>query len=132
MRVLTLLSGGERLRQVTPLPAGGALQRLDRPRLVDVYDSVELVRQTGVKVVTPALGFWPVDHTDRPLQPRLAQPIQHDAAIAQQEHEIAWRAARPAGRRPHRTLGTDCARAHGVEQRLVAVRQGRAHALALD
>ena len=51
------------------MPAGGALQRGDGGRLVEVDDPVELVGQRGVEVVAQALGLGSVDDADGPLQP---------------------------------------------------------------
>jgi hypothetical protein len=58
------------------MPAGLFGQGLQRPRLIDVDEPVELLRHAGVEVVTLPLRCRPVDHPDEPLQPRFAQPAQ--------------------------------------------------------
>src|SRR4051812_856835 len=51
------------------LPPARALQRLERMRLVDVYDGVELVGDPRVEVVRDALGLGAGDDADRALKP---------------------------------------------------------------
>src|SRR5207249_11530757 len=58
---------GERFRRLAGHPPRRPLQRLNRPRLVDVEDRVELVRETRQEVVADPLGVGSVDHADRSL-----------------------------------------------------------------
>src|SRR5262245_37497899 len=55
----------ERLWYPACLPFGGGLERCDGPRLVEVQDGVELIRQLCVEIVALALGVGTVDHADR-------------------------------------------------------------------
>ena len=93
------------------LPARGPLQRLDRPGLIDVDNRVELVRQAGPEVVAAPLGFGPVDHADRPLQPPRAQRVGRPRGGVEAEQELLL--------------------AHLVQQLLDAVRERGPHPLAL-
>ena len=70
---------GEGLRDLAGLPFGGVFQRLDRPRLIEVKDGIELLWQPRVEVVAHALGFGAIDDPDRPLEPRIAQGIANGA-----------------------------------------------------
>src|SRR5688572_504130 len=58
------------LRHIPGMPSRHALERLDGAGLVDVDHGVELLRQTGVKVVALALGLGSIDHADRALEAR--------------------------------------------------------------
>src|SRR2546427_8888309 len=48
-------------------------ERFERVGVVDMQDRVELLRQTRAKIVADALGVRPVDHANRPLEPRPRQ-----------------------------------------------------------
>src|SRR5205823_2546449 len=101
---------------LAPRPAGGSLQRFDRPCLIDVDDCVELVGQPRAKIVAPPLGLRAVDHADRALQPRRAQHLSCDAIIAQQQQKVApWIGGVVYGCRPRCTLRTGGKRAYCVE-----------------
>src|SRR5437660_854768 len=56
------------LRQLARFPLAGSLQRLDGTGFVYMNHRVELLRQTRLEVVTHALGFRQIDHTDGALQ----------------------------------------------------------------
>lgn len=78
---------GKRLGSFARVPLGGALERLDRARLVDVDHRVELVLQPDVEVMALALRFGTVDDADRSLEPRRckrlypARPHRHQETL---------------------------------------------------
>src|SRR5439155_17865276 len=72
----SLYSGRVCLPGFACIPLGRPLERLDGARLVEMHHSVELIRQSGLEVMAPALGFGPVDDADGALQSRLAQ-VEH-------------------------------------------------------
>src|SRR3954463_7707587 len=53
------------------LIARPAFQRLQRRSFVDVEHGIELVGQTGAKIMARALGLRTIDDADGALQPRL-------------------------------------------------------------
>src|SRR5438270_10365903 len=66
---------GEGFRQLARFPFGGVLQRFDRPRLIKMEYSVELICQPRLEIVAHTLGFGTIDHPDRPLEPGIAEGI---------------------------------------------------------
>src|SRR5207245_8806774 len=53
-----------RLRQLAALPGRRTLERLERPRFVEMHERIELAGETRVEVVTHALGRGPMDNAD--------------------------------------------------------------------
>ena len=99
-----------RSRAPRPPPTRGRLQRL-RARVRSRWSTASnWLGRSGVEVVAGPLGLGPVDHADRPLQPRLVIRLGH---------------------RRRRGGEQEPAQADAVEQRLVAARQGRPDPLAL-
>src|SRR5215216_5460012 len=85
-----LNAGRECLRYFTRLPClptRGALQRLDRSRLVEMNDGIELLWQPRVEVVTLALRLRAVDDPDGALQPRLYEASDRRTVVSQGEQE---------------------------------------------
>jgi NAD(P)-dependent dehydrogenase (short-subunit alcohol dehydrogenase family) len=98
------------LRRLGVVPSRAALQRLDRPRDIDVDHRIELLGQLREEVVTLAFGLGPVDHADRTFEPRLAQQRLHPGVVG----------AAAAQRRERQQQPFDPRRVHQV---LVAVRE---------
>src|SRR5207237_8121728 len=90
---------------------GTALERLDRPRLVEVQHRVELIGESRMEVMARALGLGTINDSDRAFEPRLAQSFGKRAVTAKIEHEAR-----------HVDL---------VKQRLVAAGKARPNALSL-
>ena len=64
-------------------PAGAAIERFERSRLVDMNHRVELARQHRLEAVTDALGFRQVYDADRTLQSRSAEGIRQILVMQQ-------------------------------------------------
>src|SRR5205085_8965178 len=67
-------------------PVARALERDQRLRTVDVDDSVELIGQPTLEVVTHSLGLRQVDHPDGALQQR-ASEYDSDLRIMERKQE---------------------------------------------
>src|SRR5256886_16461660 len=76
------------LRQFAFFPNAGALQRLNRACFIDVNDSIELLRQTCVKIMAQPLSLRPVNHTNSALDPTLLR--DSDLASASQIDQESW------------------------------------------
>src|ERR1700694_5258872 len=63
----------ERLRHLAALPARRPLDRLNRPRVIDVNYDVELVCQASSEVMALPLGVGSIDDPDSALQARRAE-----------------------------------------------------------
>src|SRR5439155_3694417 len=96
-----------RFRRLDVVPALWFLEGLDRACLIEMKDSVELLRHVGQEVMAHALSIRPVDHADRAFESRLRHERGRSGAVSKVEEE-----ARDPGI---------------VETKLVAVRQCRAH-----
>src|SRR5437667_5476362 len=68
---------------------GTALERLDRPRLVEVQHGVELIGEPRVEVVARALGFGKINDSDRALETRVTKKFCN-CAPAKIEHEARY------------------------------------------
>src|ERR687898_2770020 len=84
-------SDGERvgLGQLAALPFARCLEGLERPRLVDMDDGIELIGEPGLEVVREAVRLGPVDDPDRALEPfsldpgRLEQEMRRPGLVEQ-------------------------------------------------
>src|SRR5205085_6616834 len=74
--------------QLTRVPGRSTFQRLQRAGVVTMNDRIELLRQPGIKVMTEALRFRQVDHSNRALQPT-RQQIMPSRINPQIQQEIA-------------------------------------------
>ena len=67
------------LRDFARVPLGGALERFDRARFIEVEHGVKLVPELRPEIVAHALGFWPINDTDSALELAVAQPPERFA-----------------------------------------------------
>src|SRR5690242_19765731 len=82
--------GREGLGQLAAFPLAGALERLDRARLVVMEDSVELLGEARREVVAEPLGLWLVHHADSALESRFAERRRYRTRRPEVEKEIGW------------------------------------------
>ena len=64
-------------------PLCRTLERFDRASVIEMQNSVELVGQSRMKIVTASLSFWPVNDTDCAFEPLFAQ-LRSDIRIVVQ------------------------------------------------
>src|SRR5438552_1518198 len=76
------------LRQLARFPLAGSLQRLHGAGFVYMNHRVELLRQTRLEVVTHALGFRQIDHTDGALQALARERLLHLAVRAREQYKF--------------------------------------------
>src|SRR5258708_29139482 len=78
----------ECLRKLACFPLFCGFERLDGARLIEMEYRVKLLGELRSEIVALPLGFGPVDHTDRPLEPRHAQLLHHHGAFVPDNHEL--------------------------------------------
>src|SRR3954466_12153248 len=76
-----------RVGQFVPLPFTCHFERLEGTRFIEMDKRVELLWQTGFKVMTPALRFRAVNNPDGALQPARAKQFGSGIGFAQVEPE---------------------------------------------
>src|ERR1700694_4303682 len=62
-------------RNFARFPHGAALEGFDCPRVINMYDGIELARRACLHVVTHELALRAVDDADRALQERTVEDV---------------------------------------------------------
>src|ERR1700704_1991511 len=78
----------ECLRHFARIPFRSALERLDRPRFIEVKHGVKLVPQPRPEIVAHPLGVGSVDHTDCALELRVAQAFHRCITLTPGEEKL--------------------------------------------
>src|SRR5207244_9834629 len=92
-------------------PERVAFERLQRVRLIKMNYCVELIRQTGIEIVTLSLSLRQIDNANGSLQLRATQREGNLAAFAQRQEKVR--------------------RAYFMKRGFIAICQSRPHAFAL-
>src|ERR1700704_4101319 len=78
----------ECLRHFARVPFGSALERLDRPRFIEVEHGIKLITQPRPEIMTHPLGVGPVDHADCALELWVAQSFHRFLVLTPGEQEL--------------------------------------------